>query len=417
MSSTVLLPITDSSGAIGEFVAATIFSQSRAKIMTILVLVLLRGKHDHILIPRVIQRIGPKNVSSADFEILHQKMLSFWASYQPEAMLQNMSSTDIVEANANPSLFFSSLVDSIRYHIADAVATAEDILSRPSAAIVSMPTDLLEEAMQDVEDTDLLLSKNIFHLGLYLSHHQNVELPALLTAMEDFKALKQRIEVLRLRGQSLLGRLVSSLSLRESRQSIQQNMSTKRVTQLAFLFLPLSFSTSLFGMNVVELQETRLRVVVVTAVVTLSLSLLLWYATGWLSRFMLLPWANTANVWSFIKAKLRQLLICFDFGHCAPYHGFILALFVMSHTYKTSQRILRGLGLIDIFSYRRYVARAEISLDTLSNPHTWRQAIWQRFWRRVLDGTESYLKTSPRPMKYLWGRAIGKNSDLEPPQS
>lgn len=42
----------------------------------------------------------------------------------------------------------------------------------------------------------------------------------------------------------------SLASLEESRRGIQQNHSVKRLTQLAFVFIPLSFITSTFGMNV-----------------------------------------------------------------------------------------------------------------------------------------------------------------------
>ena len=42
----------------------------------------------------------------------------------------------------------------------------------------------------------------------------------------------------------------SEASLEESRRGIQQNHSVKRLTQLAFVFIPLSFITSTFGMNV-----------------------------------------------------------------------------------------------------------------------------------------------------------------------
>lgn len=40
------------------------------------------------------------------------------------------------------------------------------------------------------------------------------------------------------------------LSLEESRMGTKQNQSVKRLTQLAFIFIPLSFITSLFGMNI-----------------------------------------------------------------------------------------------------------------------------------------------------------------------
>jgi Mg2+ and Co2+ transporter CorA len=50
-----------------------------------------------------------------------------------------------------------------------------------------------------------------------------------------------------------LQRQVSILNLEESRKSIRLADNVNVVTQLAFVFLPLTFSSSLFGMNITEL--------------------------------------------------------------------------------------------------------------------------------------------------------------------
>ena len=42
-------------------------------------------------------------------------------------------------------------------------------------------------------------------------------------------------------------------SIRESQRSIEEAVSVKRLTQLAFVFIPLTYSTSLFGMNIEEM--------------------------------------------------------------------------------------------------------------------------------------------------------------------
>jgi Mg2+ and Co2+ transporter CorA len=46
---------------------------------------------------------------------------------------------------------------------------------------------------------------------------------------------------------------VAALSLEESRKAIGQCKSLGRLTQLAFLFLPLTFATGVFGMNITPL--------------------------------------------------------------------------------------------------------------------------------------------------------------------
>jgi Mg2+ and Co2+ transporter CorA len=42
---------------------------------------------------------------------------------------------------------------------------------------------------------------------------------------------------------------LTELSIEESQRSIREAASVKRLTQLAFVFIPLTFATSIFGMN------------------------------------------------------------------------------------------------------------------------------------------------------------------------
>jgi hypothetical protein len=46
---------------------------------------------------------------------------------------------------------------------------------------------------------------------------------------------------------------LTELSIEESRRSVQEAISVKRLTQLAFIFIPLNFASSVFGMNLNEL--------------------------------------------------------------------------------------------------------------------------------------------------------------------
>lgn len=65
--------------------------------------------------------------------------------------------------------------------------------------------------------------------------------------------------------------LMSSLSMQDSQASIEQTRRSTRLTQLAFIYIPLSFVTSIFGMNIKELNgsvlDLRAVFVGVTAVV------------------------------------------------------------------------------------------------------------------------------------------------------
>lgn len=71
---------------------------------------------------------------------------------------------------------------------------------------------------------------------------------------------------------------MSFLSIQASQRSIEEAVSVKRLTQLAFVFIPLSFVTSLFGMNVKEISGdgVRLWVFLVTAISVTFLIFLMW---------------------------------------------------------------------------------------------------------------------------------------------
>lgn len=67
-------------------------------------------------------------------------------------------------------------------------------------------------------------------------------------------------------------------SIRDSNRSIEEAESLKRLTQLAFIFVPLSFVTSFFGMNVQELSGdgVKLWIFLVTAVCMGCSTVLFW---------------------------------------------------------------------------------------------------------------------------------------------
>lgn len=69
--------------------------------------------------------------------------------------------------------------------------------------------------------------------------------------------------------------LISSISLLDSETSIQQAHSAKKLTWLAFVYIPLSFVTGIFGMNIKEINGASVQwwvcVTVLVIVVTFTL--------------------------------------------------------------------------------------------------------------------------------------------------
>ena len=68
--------------------------------------------------------------------------------------------------------------------------------------------------------------------------------------LHDITAIIQRYQMLEQKITDGRSYEASLASLEESKLGIQQNTTVKRLTQLAFVFIPLSFVTSVFGMNI-----------------------------------------------------------------------------------------------------------------------------------------------------------------------
>lgn len=75
--------------------------------------------------------------------------------------------------------------------------------------------------------------------------------------------------------------LMSSISVLDSETSIQQAQSSQKLTQLAFIFIPLNLVTSMFGMNIMEVNGSPIHawvcVVVLVVVIACTIGLLTAY--------------------------------------------------------------------------------------------------------------------------------------------
>lgn len=69
---------------------------------------------------------------------------------------------------------------------------------------------------------------------------------------QDFEHLLDQAELLHKRCNDAITVLLSSVSISESKKAIEQAKRVGKLTFLAFIFVPLSFTTSFFGMNVKE---------------------------------------------------------------------------------------------------------------------------------------------------------------------
>ncbi|KAI9875290.1 MAG: hypothetical protein M1830_008655 [Pleopsidium flavum] len=345
------------------------------------VMVLVRDRGFKLKLSHSAQTPGPASISSYNFS-------GFWRPEEFWRSLGSMSPISITAANQTPHDFFCPWIGGIHDFIANAMMEGKTSL-RLFKNIEDFDEGSLEIITSDIEFNHTILWENVSNLNDYLWAHPEVRTPAMATVLKDLEMLQSKSEALQRRGQVLMNRLVSTLALKESRRSIEQSTSTKRLSQLAYIFLPLSLSTSVFGMNVIELQNTQLRVFFGTAVITLATSLILWLFLGWLSR---------PEVVNNVAGIGKAAIILFKFFWLAPSHATMLILFAFCHSTVHTRLVLIHIGLWDIIWNEEAPKPAGFSLSLMIGQRTH----WSRFWYQKITAVESFAKTSGWRKRYFW---------------
>jgi Mg2+ and Co2+ transporter CorA len=77
-----------------------------------------------------------------------------------------------------------------------------------------------------------------------------------LDLKNDLDHLLARIDILSNRCNTISATLLSTMSILKSQKSIEQSEQVNKLTRLAFVYIPLSYISSVFGMNVKEIQSS-----------------------------------------------------------------------------------------------------------------------------------------------------------------
>jgi hypothetical protein len=170
----------------------------------------------------------------------------------------------------------------------------------------------IEKALESIEYLTLsryatILEDKLFHIDECFRTFRKIgtspksgisdELTSILAFYEDAaKDAQGLIQIIIRRMQQRL----TELSIQESQRSIREATSVKRLTQLAFVFIPLSFATSIFGMNLNELTGVgpNVWIFVITALVLLAPILLTW-------SFMVVKGKNEQR-WVSMKTSTKK---------------------------------------------------------------------------------------------------------------
>ena len=343
-------------------------------------MVFVRNRGFRLNLTRSPQMPGPADVSPSTLSKFHPPE-EFWHS------LCCISPAGITTANQTPSDFFCPWIGGVGDRLAIHLMDAEVSLS-PFLKLKDFDEEELEIIISDTETNNLILRQNISNLTSYLWSHPASRTPAMTASLKDLEILQSKFESLQGRGQALMNRLSGTLALKESRRSIEQSTSTKRLSQLAYIFLPLSLSTSIFGMNVIELQNIQLRIFFGTAGVALAISLILWLCLGWFSRPEFVD-----NVIGIGKA----ITILIKFFWQAPSHAAILILFGLCHSTTRTRLVMFQIGLWDLIWLKQAPRPTGYSLKSLIG----QKDFWSRFWYRKVAHVEDFINTSQWRKRYL----------------
>ncbi|KAH0559275.1 hypothetical protein GP486_004213 [Trichoglossum hirsutum] len=102
--------------------------------------------------------------------------------------------------------------------------------------------------------------RSISDLMKVIRHHGTLEIEQepghALDAEEAFCSLNKEVQAVRTRAESTFQALMSTMSIVESQKAIVQQETVSKLTSLAFFFIPLTLSASVFGMNIVVSSST-----------------------------------------------------------------------------------------------------------------------------------------------------------------
>ena len=307
----------------------------------------------------------------------------------------HMSSSSIMAANKRPFDFICPWIDDICHQIALNVAESEAFFAqRPEPHRVEEHE--LEEGLMAVERAESVLQNDIAELSSHLSSNPDARTPATETALKQLEALHSKTEVLQRRSQILFNQAVSRLSLQESRRSIEQSISTKRLTQLAYFFLPISLSTSVFSMNVTELRNPPLRAFIATSVITLLLSFLLWVFMGFPLRWLIKGakslrddlLAGTSRPKERDGVKNTYTLLKFFFR--SPWHALKLSFYTLFYYSGFVAYNFEAIGLSQ--GPRGPSSELLVPHPRWIKPLSYRENMWNHYWRKELEAVRKVIQ-------------------------
>ena len=245
-----------------------------------------------------------------------------------ERFLHRLNSDDIAAANRQPIEFI--------YPYARLQATEYSQALRLISTEVDFESDYKDWQIKHLQDHQALLRPTISGLSAAyrsLSRRSDPGSASWRRLKADYDEIIAQAMELEGNFKDHMSRYVSIMALRESKKSIQQADSVRRITQLAFIFVPLTFVTSVFGMNLAEFGTGSIKAwifVVVAIAISLTVFAMLILSPG-LTRWYLMHFRT-----------IRVIVALFKY---LPVEAFWFLVFCLYHRPKTNGKLLGSLGL------------------------------------------------------------------------
>jgi len=194
---------------------------------------------------------------------------------------------------------------------------------------------------------------------------------------------------------SIETRSISHRSVIQSQNSIEQSDSLSRLTTLAFFFVPLSFATSIFGMNVKELGSgtVKMQIVVKTMAWIFAFVMVAQLLSGPISKTLYALRTNSDG----IRFRARVLKA---FAAISPLGAFWLLLFGLTHNPDTFTVLVRELGIWGVLGLGDEWDKPSIGQDA-------QQLKLSRFWQNKAQGIASITGRKGWQKDNFWKRMRG----------
>ncbi|KAI9804866.1 MAG: hypothetical protein M1825_001235 [Sarcosagium campestre] len=254
------------------------------------------------------------------------------------SILKSWTKEDVDAAERAPIRFILPYMRLLLFRYAGKIVKSElrikDITHPKSSQIYDAHLSAGEAALFHVSYTADDITASLESLEHFASLHGNETMPETLEMALDLRALSKDAIRLKETIRDSVSRRAAVLSLEESRKSIQMANSVKRLTQLAAVFVPLTFSISIFGANVREFGSGSVPVwaFVVTVLLVSAATAAVW----WLSIVITTGTVYNARARAYVLVHLAWR---------SPSCALILLLYFLCHSGMNVNEQLYQLGL------------------------------------------------------------------------